>query len=45
MIPSTSGGQLEEGHRVVPYVQDEHHQSYLLYHNQNASIQYRQLSV
>ena len=45
MVPSTSpakqisGGQQEEGHGVVHQVQGEHHQSYLLHHYQNASIQ------
>ena len=45
MVPSTSpakqisGGQREEGHGVVHHVQGEHHQTYLLHHYQNASIQ------
>ena len=43
--PKNSGGQQEEGHRVVHHVQWEHHQSYLLNHNQNASIQYRQIQL
>ena len=38
-----SGGQPEEGHGVVHHVQWEHHQSYFLYHYQNASIQGRQI--
>ena len=32
-------GQREEGHGVVNHDQWEHHQSYLLHHYQNASIQ------
>ena len=36
-----SGGQQEEGHAVVPYVQGGHHQNYLLHHYQNASSQDR----
>ena len=49
MVPSTcpakqiSGGQREEGHGVVHHVQGEHHQTYLLHHYQNASIQGRQI--
>ena len=49
MVPSTcqtneiTGGQQEEGHGVVHHVQWEHHQSYLLHHYQNASIQDRQI--
>ena len=49
MVPSTcpakqiSGGQREEGHGVVHHVQGEHHQTYLLDHYQNASIQGRQI--
>ena len=45
MVPPTcpakkiSGGQREEGHGVVHHVQWEHHQSYLLHHYKNASIQ------
>ena len=45
MVPSTcpakqiSGGQREEGHGVVHHVQGEHHQTYLLHHYKNASIQ------
>ena len=45
MVPSTwpakqiSGGQREEGHGEVHHVQGEHHQTYLLHHYQNASIQ------
>ena len=45
MVPSTcpakqiSGGQREAGHGVVHHVQEEHHQTYLLHHYQNASIQ------
>ena len=48
MVPSTcpakqiSGGR-EEGHGVVHHVQGEHHQTYLLHHYQNASIQGRQI--
>ena len=38
-----SGGHQEEGHRVVHHVQGEHHQTYLLHHYQNASIQGRQI--
>ena len=41
MVPSTFsilGGQREEGHAVVHHVQ-----AYLLQHNQNASIQDRQI--
>ena len=38
-----SGGQLEEGQGVVHHVQWEHHQSYLLHHYQNESIQGRQI--
>ena len=34
-----SGGQGEEGHGVVHQVEWEHHQTYLLHHYQNASIQ------
>ena len=37
------GGQREEGHGVVHHVQGEHHQTYLLHHYQNASIQGRQI--
>ena len=49
MVPSTcqkneiTGAQQEEGHGVVHHVQWEHHQSYLLHHYQNASIQDRQI--
>ena len=49
MVPPTfpainnSGGQQEEGHGVVHHVQWDHHQSYLLHHYQNASIQGRQI--
>ena len=49
MVPPTCpakkilGGQQEEGHGVVHHVQLEHHQSYLLHHYQNASIQGRQI--
>ena len=49
MVPSTcpakqiSGEQQEEGHRVVHQVQEEHHQTYLLHHYQNATIQDRQI--
>ena len=38
-----SDGQWEEGHGVVHHVQWKHHQSYLLHHYQNASIQVRQI--
>ena len=38
-----SGVQREEGHGVVHHVQWEHHQSYLLHHYRNASIQGRQI--
>ena len=38
-----SGGQREEGHGIVHHVQCEHHQSYLLHHYRNASIQGRQI--
>ena len=37
------GGHREEGHGVVHHVQGEHHQTYLLHHYQNASIQGRQI--
>ena len=37
-IKKNSGGQQEKGHGVVHHVQGEHHQSYLLHHYQNASI-------
>ena len=49
MVPSTcpakqiSGGQQEEGLGVVHQVQEEHHQTYLLHHYQNATIQDRQI--
>ena len=49
MVPSTcpakqiSGGQQEEGFGVVHQVQEEHHQTYLLHHYQNATIQDRQI--
>ena len=49
MVPSTcpakifSGGQREEGNEVEHHVQGEHHQTYLLHHNQNASILDRQI--
>ena len=49
MVPSTclakriSGGQREEGHRVVHHVEEGHHQIYLLCHYQNAIIQGRQI--
>ena len=36
-------GQQEEGHGVGHHVQGEHHQTYLLHHYQNASIQDRQI--
>ena len=38
-----SGGQQEEGCRVVYHVQREHHQSYLWHHYQNDSIQDRHI--
>ena len=38
-----SVGQQEEGHGVVHHVQGEHHQTYLLHHYQNASIQGTQI--
>ena len=34
-----AGGQLKEGNGVVHHVQEEHHQTYLLHHYQNGSIQ------
>ena len=45
MVPFTcpAGGQLKKGHGVVHHVQEEHHQTYLLHHYQNASIQYIQI--
>ena len=49
MVPFTcqankiSGGQGEEGHAVVHHVQQEHHQTYLFHHYQNASIQGRHI--
>ena len=49
MVPSTctanknSGEQQEEGHVVFHHVQGEHHQTYLLHHYQNASIQNTQI--
>ena len=36
-------GQKEGEHGVVHHVQGEHHQTYLLHHYQNASIQGRQI--
>ena len=48
-VPSTcpakqiSARQREEGHWGVHHVQGEHHQTYLLHHYQNASIQDRQI--
>ena len=49
MVPSTcpakqiSGEQQEEGHGVVHQVQEDHHQTNLLHHYQNATIQDRQI--
>ena len=37
-----SGEQQAEGHGVVHHDQGEHHQTYLLHHYQNASIQGKQ---
>ena len=37
------GGQQEEGQGIDHHIQYEHHQSYLLHHYQNASIQGRQI--
>ena len=41
--PQDSGGQREEGHGVVHHVLGEHHQTCLLHHYQNASIQDKQI--